>query len=115
MNSIHGKYLGETLVDAENHPDFKDYSPSDWSIYFIEGYAQIDGSHHKLWVLDQVARILKGTKVVVNIAKWADGHEEPRVTLAEPSKRYLKWRKEIAGEHYEDGTTEYEYDEGIAP
>jgi hypothetical protein len=26
----------------------------------IEKYGQIDGDHHKAWVIDQIARIIKG-------------------------------------------------------
>lgn len=54
----------------------------------IERYGQIDGSHHKQWVLDQIARVIKG-------------------------KDYKKWVKLMkAGE---DGPDTYDYDEGCAP
>lgn len=48
-------------------------------------YAQIDGAHHKTWVIDQMVRALTG-----------DAYED--------------WVEEYQGE---DG--EYEWDEGIAP
>lgn len=54
----------------------------------IESYAQIDGSHHKDWVIDQVVRILTG-----------DGYE--------------KWIAEYCWG--EDGSDTYNWDEGIAP
>ena len=102
-------YLGETLVDIENS-DFKDYSTTDWAMYYIECYGQIDGSDHKQWTLDRVSRILKGTKVIVSEAKWSNGHKEYRVILDEPSEDYNIWVKEMRGEF-----NEYDYDEGIAP
>jgi hypothetical protein len=109
------KYLGETPVDVKTHPEFKNYTPADWAMYFIERFGQIDGGHHKQWVLDQVARILKGTPVEVRLAKWADGHEEYRVSTAEtPSKEYLKWVEEMKGE-LDGDEYEYDYDEGTAP
>lgn len=42
----------------------------------IERYGQYDGDHHKLWVLDQVARILKGDEYnewVIKMKAGADG------------------------------------------
>ena len=107
------KYLGETIVDVKN-TEFKTYTHSDWAMYFIMRYGQIDGAHHKTWVLDQVSRILKGTAVIVSEAKWDDGLKEYRVGLAEPSNEYIEWVKEMNapdknGDFYSD------YDEGIAP
>jgi len=110
-------YLGETIVDIKD-TEFKDYTKSDWAMYFIEVYGQIDGSHHKAWVLDQIARILKGTKIIIKLAKWENGQFEYRIILNEPSNEYLNWIKEIKGEIIEDEDYvgyEYDYDEGIAP
>ena len=54
----------------------------------IERYGQIDGDHHKAWVIDQIARCLLG----------AD---------------YEAWVTEMrAGE---EGPDTYGYEEGIAP
>lgn len=53
--SEHNIYLGEKLVPGEDSP-FDGYSAQDWAMYFIEHYGQIDGDHHKQWVIDQVAR-----------------------------------------------------------
>jgi hypothetical protein len=82
-------------------------------MYFIEGYGQIDGGHHKQWVLDQVSRILKGTNVIIKQASWDNGHKEWRVVLDEPSEEYKKWVIEM--KNGEDGPDTYDYDEGIAP
>ena len=57
------------------------------SLRLLNEYGYVDGSHHKQWVLDQLARIL------------ADDYE--------------KWVAEYqAGE---DGPITYSWDEGIAP
>lgn len=54
----------------------------------IERYGQIDEAHHKLWVLDQIARIFQGDE-------------------------YDRWVLEMkAGE---DGPETYTYDAGVAP
>lgn len=111
------QYLGEFDVNIQESP-FAKYNQSDWAMYFIERYGQIDGEHHKTWVLDQVARIFNDTKVIVKLAKWDDGQEEYRVWLDEPGEKYEQWVKEMKGpwvktENYEG--YEYDYDEGIAP
>lgn len=108
------KYLGEEVVDVKG-TKYENYTQSDWAMYWIFRYGQIDGDHHKTWVLDQVARILSGTKVIVSLAKWDDGQEEYRVVLDEPSEKYLNFVKEYKyGEDGDEGEI-YTYDEGIAP
>lgn len=108
-------YLGTTPAEVNDTP-FAAYTPTDWAMYWIGSYGQIDGSHHKLWVLDQVARILKGTPVLINKAAWANGHTEWRCDLGEPSQAYLDWVEELRGEWHEDAQDyDYLYDEGIAP
>lgn len=109
------KFLGETLVDTKNHPTFKNYSESDWAMIFISQYGQIEGNHHKAWVLDQVSRILKGTKVVVKEAAWADGTTEFRYDVSEiTSMEYNEWRQVMSGQTV-NHETEYNYDEGVCP
>ncbi len=107
------KYLGETPVDISNHDKLKHYQPKDWAMYFIHRYGQIDGDHHKAWVLDQVSRILKGTPIEVKLAKWDDGQQEYRITTLEPSGEYRKWVSELMDG--EDGPATYTYDIGVAP
>ena len=53
-------------------------------------YGQIDGSHHRLWVIDQMVRVLCGNEE--EYKKWVKKYEEP----------------------LEDGDY-YSWDEGIAP
>jgi len=96
-------YLGEFPTG-----EFSDFSQSRWATEWIERYGGIDGEHHKTWVIDQVQRILLGTKVIVKEARWENGHCEFRYNLDEPSQEYLDWVSE--GE--EEG---YEWDEGVAP
>lgn len=108
-------FLGETKLNQKDVEEFKDFDKNDWAMYFVERYGQFDGSHHKAWVLDQVARILKGSKVIIKIANWDDGGFEYRCEVDKPSKEYKKWVKEMLGSKDEDGEYEYGYDEGIAP
>ena len=58
------------------------------ALELIGQYGGVDGSHHKDWVLDQVARILAG-----------EGYED--------------WIKVLRDG--EDGPETYGYNEGIAP
>lgn len=110
-------YLGEFEVDLAT-TEYKDFKPADWAMAYIERYGQIDGDHHKAWVLDQVARILKGTPVLVKEARWhPEGGEittEYRFKTGEPSAAYEAWVQEMLGEE-DDGEHEYDYDVGIPP
>lgn len=106
------KYLGEEIVDIEDTP-FKDYGPEDWSLYYIRHYGGFSGAYHKDWVMDQVARILNGTKPIIKLAKWEGGYEEYRVNLGKPSQGYLDWVVDVKSG--EDGPDTYDYSEGIAP
>lgn len=107
-------YLGETPVDVAAHPEYSRFTQADWAMLFIEKYGQIDGGHHKAWVLDQAARILKGTPVVVTQARWENGQTEDRFVVAEPSQAYLDWVEAMLVRD-ETGEPQYDYDAGIAP
>ena len=76
---------------------------------FIGRYGGIDGEHHKQWVLDQVARALTGCPMV----------EKPHILgnyeVQGESEEYLEWVRQMKGAVGEDGETEYNWDEGIAP
>lgn len=54
-------------------------------------YGQVDGGHHKVWVIDQMVRALCGS-----------------------DEKYKKWVKEYCGPDPETGD-EYLWDTGIAP
>lgn len=118
------KFLGETIVDVKTHPEFSSYTSADWALLYLSKFGQIEGEHHKAWVMDQVARILNGTPVIVEKALWENGEHEYRFTLEEkPSKKYKDWRKKMLGKKYPKGSreqlsgieTEYHYNEGITP
>jgi len=95
-------YLGETLTN-----EYDQATSAEWALMWIERYGNIDGSHHKDWVLDQVARILNGTKVIVTEASWDNGYTEYRFRLSdEECVQYNAWVQRTGAE---------EYDTGIAP
>jgi hypothetical protein len=109
-------YLGDFPVETLEGTPYEAFSPTDWAMYYIFCYGGIDGEHHKQWVLDQVARILKGTPVVVRQARWANGHTEYRFSTAEPSEAYQAWVRDAKGSWDEEGASfEYDWDEGVAP
>lgn len=107
-------YLGEHTRNTEQTP-YAGFNAAQWAITFIERYGQIDSSHHKAWVLDQVARILHGTPVVVSLAQWSDGHQEYRFRTGEPSPKYAAWVESMLQIDPETGELEYDYDKGVAP
>lgn len=109
------KYLGEVDVTSLDNTPFEGFAKEDWALTYIGAYGQIDGDHHKQWVLDQVARILKGTPVNVKLARWDNGQQEYRFNTGEPSQAYLDWVEEMKGEVDDEGYYEYNYDCGIAP
>lgn len=110
------KYLGETPVTDLKGTPYEYYEQKDWALYFVST-GQCDGSHHKAWSLDQVARVLHGTEVTVKLAKWDDGTINWRIQLVdEPSPAYNEWVKEMKGKYDEENDEyEYSYDDGITP
>lgn len=107
------EYLGEEIIELKDLEEYKNYGRNDWALLWIFMYEGIDGAHHKQWLLDQVVRILKGTKVIVKRASWSNGHTELRFSLAEPTTEYYNWVADC--KDGEDGPDTYSYDEGIAP
>jgi hypothetical protein len=108
-------YLGTTPVNIKkDESPYKNYTPKDWAFEYMFRYGQIDGAHHKQWVLDQVTRILHGTPIVLTLAKWENGTQEYRFTTGEPSQEYLDWVKDYR-EVDEEGEEQYSYDEGSPP
>lgn len=111
-------YLGTTIIPQEV-TEFKDYGRSDWAMYFLERYGGYDGAHHKDWTLDQIARVMKGTPVIIKVAEWSpndkypEGLKEFRISTGEPSQEYLDWV--VSMKAGEDGPETYSYEEGIAP
>ena len=115
-----GTYLGAEIVSDLRGTPYAGFGPAQWALEFIGSYGQIDGAHHKQWVLDQVARILHDTDVVVKKASWDAGANvrtfEYRISTGEPSASYLAWVAEQKRGDAEAGEEDdYDYDEGIAP
>jgi hypothetical protein len=111
---MHG-YLGETLVNINEHPVYSKYTQSDWAMLYIEMYSGFEGKHHKAWLLDQIARILKGTPVIVKTAMWSNGQREDRYSVSgTTSIKYNIWRQSMLGDLV-NGEYEYTYDEGSPP
>ncbi len=108
-------YLGEVDVtnNSEKNP-FYGAPSSVMALIFIGQYGGIDGQHHKNWVLDQAARILNDTPVIVSLASWDNGYTELRFQTGEPSQQYKDWVISLVTD--DDGTV-YEdmYDVGICP
>jgi hypothetical protein len=109
------EYIGETIVDIDNSP-YKGYTKEQWVMEYIERYGQIDGGHHKQWVLDQISRIIKNTPIIITLRKWTH-EEEYSFDTGTPSQEYLDWVSQMRGEDKEDEEEKewYSYDQGIAP
>lgn len=105
------KYLGGEPVSVEDTP-FKDYTPTDWALEYIMRYGGIAGVNHKTWVLDQVARILNGAELTLELHKWSNGYTEYRFDFT-PTLKYYQWVENCR--EGEDGPNTYNYDCGIAP
>lgn len=52
-------------------------------------YGQSDGTHHKMWVIDQMVRILCGNEEEYN--KWVKMYQEPNI-----DNDYYEWETGIA-------------------
>lgn len=107
-------YLGERTQNTEYTP-FAGFTAAQWAMAFIERYGQIDGDHHKAWLLDQVARVLHGTPVIVSVARWSDGNQEYRIRTGVASPEYMAWVESMLQVDPETGEPEYDYDDGVAP
>lgn len=114
------EYLGEEIVELQSHSIFKDYEKEDWVLKWLELYGGFDGEHHKIWLQDQIARIIHGTEVIVKVATWGeDGFvdiAEYQYSLGEPPLSYHNWVLDMRG-NYDEENDEYDYDYsvGIAP
>lgn len=93
------------------------------SLSLILNFSQIDGAHHKAWILDQVTRKLTGP----NYQAFVDHHDLGEVEgldLKDPDALATA-RKIAEGDYYDGDFTDeeieriedsyYSWDEGIAP
>lgn len=103
-------YMGEIVVKVQDTP-YKGYKPKDWALLYLFKYGQIDGAHHKTWVLDQIARILNGAPVTIKKAQWTDHAPEYRFNVG-TSPSYEKW---VQNMKFDENGEEYDYDEGCPP
>ena len=105
-------FLGVFPVDISETP-YANYTQPDWAIEYWGRYGWIDGAAHKTWVGDQMARILMGTPVIVEVAKWDEGNgmisQEFRISTGTPSEKYEKW----IIENFEDYDGVILYDMGL--
>ena len=58
------------------------------ALNFAWSYGQIDGSHHKMWVIDQMVRALCGSKE--EYKNWVEMYETPN------NEDYYEWDMGIA-------------------
>jgi hypothetical protein len=110
------EYLGEEVILSLRGTPFENYTIAKWALYFIERYGQVDGLHHKQWVLDQVAKILHGTPVILKRATWQEGavlHSEFRVETGEPTGAYRVWVEDQEGLLDDNGEPDYTYSTGF--
>lgn len=111
----------EKALESTEGTPYEGFTSVQWALEFIERYGQIDGDHHKAWVLDQVARVLHGTPVILSLASWTNEageivDSEYRFETGEPSEAYLGWVYDLKrGSAAEGEDDEYGYDEGVAP
>jgi len=75
-------------------------------------YGAYDGSHHKMWAIDQMVRALTDCKMVKTKIKDCNGQDYEYETQGE-SEEYKQWIKDFR--NGEDGPNTYEWDVGIAP
>ena len=88
--------------DITNDPrnPYFGYTKEQMALAFIENYGAIDGSHHKDWVLDQIARVLHGTKVKVTLFCYDDNTQSIRILTEDaPSVAYDEWVKLMCTDH----------------
>lgn len=57
-------------------------------------YSQIDGSHHKAWVIDQMVRKLLGKKYKKWVKNYMFGNKTPEKAIADGD--YYEWDNGIA-------------------
>ena len=83
----------------------------DRAINYGVGAGGIDGSHHKMWVIDQMLRALTGCPMEPRTVVGVGGSYTYEVQGV--SEEYAKLVREACDG--EDGPQTYDWDEGIAP
>lgn len=105
-------YVGERTPPLASTP-YANFAAMDWILLFIDKYGGAEGDHYKQWLIDTIARIGRGTRVLVTLAEWSDEsgaivQSEYRFYLGVVSPSYTAWveEREAAG---------YDWDTGCAP
>lgn len=93
--------------ELANKPPFELQCRIEEAIDIITEYGDVDGSHHKQWVIDQVLRSLLGCEYETKI------NEDYTWEELEPNESYKNWVKFF--EEREQGIKMYEWPTGIAP
>lgn len=75
-------------------------------------YGGIDGGHHKMWVIDQMVRVLTGCPEIELTGMNVSG-DIYKYTALGKSDEYLEWIEGYRGG--EDGPEAYLWDIGVAP
>jgi len=75
-------------------------------------YGQVDGDHHKAWVIDQMVRALTDCPSEVKYGTDSQGYKYSYSVQGE-SEEYKHWVK--THNNGEDGPDTYSWDEGITP
>lgn len=63
-------------ITTENVPE-TDGDRIELAVGLVLDYGQTDGGHHKMWVLDQVVRVLLGDRYEQSITEWCAGEDGP--------------------------------------
>jgi len=81
---------------------FSRHKPEDLALYLIGLHGQTDGYHHKIWVLDQVARILSGAEIRFFQKTFGDGSAEHWFEVG-GNGFYNQWRADWFDDYYDEG------------
>lgn len=81
------------------------------ALELARAFGSIDGGHHKMWLIDQMVRVLTNCPVII-ITESYEGKEYTFETFGE-SEEYVNWIKEHNSG--DDGPNTYNWDVGIAP
>jgi hypothetical protein len=86
--------------------------PVERALAFAFRYSQIDGEHHKAWVIDQMVRALTGCQA--SEVHATDVNDKPYTYLRQGANATYT---AFVAEHNdgEDGPDTYTWDEGTAP
>jgi hypothetical protein len=78
-------YIGEIVLKIKK-TIYSHNEKHDWAMLWIEMYNEVYESSQKDWLTDQISRIFKGNKIIMKEARWKNGNNELRFTLAEPTE-----------------------------